>query len=123
MKRYKTLMIIFTMLMAFTFTGCGDQKQDADVKTADGVPSAETSEQSITTAAADAEENGTMQENAAADSSAEPGTASENITVVSKSDSTITQAEKKKVLDELSTEIDSLLKEVNKADASENAEL
>lgn len=110
MNKLKTLTIVLLILLTVFCSGCQKKEPAGDLVPAEpdtAIPSVqavgESTSSAVDTTAAGVNENKDT---------------SESISVVSKSDSTIAQAEKKKVLDDISNEIDGLIDEVNKDSSS-----
>lgn len=110
MKFKIVLLFLIIIIMASAF-GCSnkEKKSGTDIPDSKAVSQAEPNSTESTGAAFGSTDSGIN----------ESQDLPQSITVISKSDSTITQAEKKKVLDDLSAEVDSLINEVNQDNSSE----
>lgn len=117
MNQLKRLLLAITLILALFITGCGDSKNPA---TQDELTPSENTEQSEaanteSTSASSVEKTNDSE----SPSAIKTDPTDQGITVLSKSNTTITQAEKKKVLDELDAEIDTLINEMNEIDSGD----
>lgn len=120
MKKFRSAALIMIILNVLVLTAC---VKDEKSLSQEEIQSDTVIEQTTSESEGDKVDDSNANEESVENGQSVNETADNGASIVAKSNNTISDSEKKKILDELNTEIDSLIKNVNELEDAQDSDL